>query len=199
MHSDTTAAQLELIRMLMAVDPAFTLFGGFAEDALLFGGVSRPHDDVDVLVWLDELPARQAQLSGLGYSDFETRFEPAAGRPLAIGALGGPVDLELCIGQRTSNRSLYFELPDASGLQRVWLPDDALDQPSARLEDIEVRVPSPLLLYQVRTAMGAVMGGLRPKDETTQSVLRSRFFADALEAHLAPRITHDDHGKPVPS
>jgi hypothetical protein len=156
---------------------------------LLYAGVSRPHDDVDVLVWLDELPARQAQLGGLGFGSFEVRFEPAAGRPLAVGALGGPVDLELCIGQRTSDGSLYFELPDVSGLQRVWLPDDALDQPTAWLEDIEVRVPSPLLLYQVRTAMGEVMGGLRPKDEATQSALRSRFFPAAPEGRLAPHVT----------
>jgi hypothetical protein len=188
-HSDTTTGQLDLIRTLMAIDPAFILFGGFAEDALLYAGVSRPHDDVDVLVWLDELPARQAQLSELGFGDFEVRFEPAAGRPLAVGALGGPVDLELCIGQRTKDGSLYFELPDVSGPQRVWLPEDALEQPTARLENIEVRVPSPLLLYQVRTAMGAAMGGLRPKDEVTQSALHSRFFPDVPEASLAPRVT----------
>jgi hypothetical protein len=106
-----------------------------------------------------------------------------------VGALGGPVDLELCIGQRTSDGSLYFELPDVSGPQRVWLPEGALDQPTAWLEDIEVRVPSPLLLYQVRTAMGAVMGGLRPKDEATQSALRTRFFPAVPEDRLAPRVT----------
>ena len=53
--------QLDSVSRLMSLEPPLYLFGGFAEDAVLYGTVSRPHQDVDVLVWLDELPLRIEQ------------------------------------------------------------------------------------------------------------------------------------------
>jgi hypothetical protein len=49
--------QLELLRRMAELDPAPCIFGGYAEDALLAGTVTRPHEDVD---WL--LPRREFEL-----------------------------------------------------------------------------------------------------------------------------------------
>ena len=185
---DLSVAQLDLIRRLMAIDPPVFLFGGFAEDALLHRAVSRPHDDVDVFVWRDDLPTRIEQIRALGFADLEVRFESSPGRPLAVGAVRDGVDLELCIGDRTGGRS-HFDLPASGGLDRVWMPDDFAAYPAQRLDDLEVRTVSPRALYQVRMASAAVFGGFRPKDEVSQAALRERFFAGMTDAELAPAVT----------
>jgi hypothetical protein len=185
---DLTAAQLDLIGRLMALDPPVFLFGGFAEDALLHRTVSRPHDDVDVFVWFDELPGRIEQVRALGFDDIESRFEPSPGRPLVVGAARGDLQLELCVGDRSDGRA-YFEVPGDGGLDRVWLADDFLDYPAQRLDDLVVNTISPLALYQVRMALAAVFGGFRPKDKLTQAALQDRFFAGTSDVDLAPTIT----------
>jgi hypothetical protein len=188
MVKDLTAAQLDLIGRLMVLDPPVFLFGGYAEDALLHGTVSRPHDDVDVFIWFDDLPVRIEQAQALGFDGIESRFEPSPGRPLVVGAARGDLQLELCVGNCSDGRA-YFDLPGDGGLDRVWMPDDLVTYPAQRLDDIMVNTISPLALYQVRVALAAVFGGFRPKDESSQAALRDRFFANTNDAHLAPAIT----------
>jgi hypothetical protein len=183
-----TAAQLDLISRLTVLDPPMFLFGGYAEDALLHGTVSRPHDDVDVFVWFDDLPMRIEQARALGFDGIESRFEPSPGRPLVVGAARGDLQLELCVGDRSDGRA-YFDLPGDGSLDRVWLPDDLVTYPAQRLGDILVNTISPLALYQARLALAAVFGGFRPKDECSQAALRDRFFAGMSDAALAPAIT----------
>ena len=142
-------AQLDLIERLMALEPPLHLFGGFAEDAVLFGTVSRPHADVDVFVWLDELPLRVDQAESLGFGPFETRFESPPGTPVAVGAVSDGVDLELCVGRRSADGRTFVDLPGDSGLRRFWLPPDALTYPTQALDGIVVRTISPLALHQV--------------------------------------------------
>jgi hypothetical protein len=69
--------QLELIARLMDLEPPLYLFGGYAEDALLYGRTSRPHNDVDILVWADELSLRLEQARSIGFTDFEVRWRSA--------------------------------------------------------------------------------------------------------------------------
>ena len=180
--------QLDLIARLMLLEPPLHLFGGFAEDAVLHGKVSRPHQDVDVLVWFDELPLRIEQGRALGFERFEVRFESAPGLPLAVGASSNGLDLELCVGSRDSNGRPFFHRPSESGLQRCWLPDDSLSYPPAMLGDIRVRTVSPLTLYHVRAALADVFGGMRPKDYVVQAALHDRFLSHLSESDLRPRV-----------
>jgi len=180
--------QLELIGRLMDLEPPLYLFGGYAEDALLYGRTSRPHNDVDILVWADELSLRLAQAGSIGFTDFAVRWESAPNQPLAVGAVADGVDLEFCVVQRSADGSPFFDLPTASGLKRVWLAVPMLASEDQVLEGIRVRTLSPLALYQIRSALADVMGGLRPKDVTAQAALRARFFSDKAEAELAPRV-----------
>ncbi|MFZ5886608.1 MAG: hypothetical protein ACOYYF_03985 [Chloroflexota bacterium] len=181
--------QLDLISELMIWEPPVYLFGGFAEDAVLYGKVSRPHQDVDVLIWLDQLAMRIEQARALGFHSFEVRFEAAPGHPLAVGAQSHRgLDLEFCIGERDTQGRAFFYRPSSTGLQRCWFPPDALSYPIQELEGLPVRTVSPLTLYQVRTALADVFGGLRPKDRQIQAALRERFFAGLTDADLAPNV-----------
>jgi hypothetical protein len=185
---DLTAAQLDLIARLTVLDPPVFLFGGYAEDAILHGSVSRPHDDVDVFVWFDDLPMRIEQVRDLGFDTIESRFEPSPGRPLVVGASRGDLQLELCVGDRSDGRA-YFELPGDGGVDRVWMPDDLVTYPAQRLDDLVVSTISPLALYQVRIALAEVFGGFRQKDKLSHAALRDRFFPTTNGADLAPPIT----------
>ena len=84
----------ELLAALTTFEPRVHIFGGFAEDALLYGRAQRPHADVDVLVGRHELEAQLENARRIGFDSFRSRFEPIPGQPLAIGAVEGALDLE---------------------------------------------------------------------------------------------------------
>jgi hypothetical protein len=180
---------LDLIGRLMALEPPLFLFGGFAEDAVLHGRLTRPHADVDVFVWRDDLPMHLEQAGALGFLSFRTRFESAPGKPLAIGAVADGLDLEFCVADRASDGRGYFEVPGRDGQRWIWLPEDALTWPVALLEGLTVRTVSPLTLYQIREAVAETFGGPRPKDLVAQAALRARFFGDTCDDDLRPRVT----------
>jgi hypothetical protein len=162
------------------------LFGGFAEDALLHGKVSRPHDDIDVFVWLDELDAHLDHVAELGFGEMHAKFEPAPGRPLVLGAAAHGTELEFVVGQRTAAGRGFFELPSDEGLRRMWLPEDSVSYAEQRLGNVKVRTLSPRCLYQVRIVSADLFGGFRPKDVRAQKALKAKFFPTASEASLQP-------------
>ena len=172
----------------MALVPPVRLFGGYAEDAVLYGSVSRPHDDIDICVWRHDLQACITQLEDLGLATIEVRFEPAPSRPLVVVATDGKVEVEVVVADRTDGRA-SFDLPGADGIDRVWMPPDFDSTPPLPLDGLLVRTISPLALYQVRLASAGVFGGFRPKDVAAQAALRSRFFENVDEAALRPTVT----------
>lgn len=174
--------QIDLIAQLMALGPPLFLFGGFAEDALLHGKVNRPHNDVDTFVWLDELELRVQQAAELGFEDMHVKFEPAAGRPLVLGAVAHGIELELVVAQRFPKGRGFFELPSEVDVRRMWLPDDATAYPEQMLGTLKVRTLSPRSLYQVRIVSADLFGGFRPKDVVAQKALRSPSSAARLGA-----------------
>jgi hypothetical protein len=91
----TTALQLDLLRRMSRLDPAPYLFGGYAEDALLAGSVTRRHLDVDWLCPRRELDMRLAQARELGFTEFETWGESAPGEPFYLFAQQGELRLDL--------------------------------------------------------------------------------------------------------
>lgn len=177
---------LPLLRALMELEPCVHVFGGIAEDALLHGRFSRPHEDVDVLVYRDELDARVEQAHALGFHRFHVRMMPRPGQPLVVGAIAGGLNLEYVVFDRASDGRVSFDVPVPAGLRRVWLPKDALAYPESEIEGVRVRTVSPLALYHIRAAVAETFGGFRPKDRVAQAALRRRFFPDADDAALAP-------------
>lgn len=179
-------SQLEVIRMAMGWDPEVWLFGGFAEDALLYGKVARPHNDIDLLVWLDQLPNHLDNARSLGFPPFHARWLSSPEWPLALGSVSGEVDLEFCVVARTDDGRGYFDFPIGARLVRMWLPEDAFSYPKSDLDGVSVRTVSPKLLHQVRRVLSTAFGGLRDKDIVAQHALTERFFSDASDTALEP-------------
>ena len=94
---ELTSRQLELIARLAALEPAISFMGGYAEDALLAGTVTRPHEDVDVIFPRSEEELRMAQLAELGFRDWETWGEAAPGVPFYFFGQDGDLKLDLGI------------------------------------------------------------------------------------------------------
>lgn len=179
--------QMELLRALMRLTPRVHVFGGLAEDALLYGRQSRAHEDVDVMIFRDEIDLRLEQARELGFERFHLRMQPVPERPLVVGSIVGEMNLEYVIFDRHDDGRISFDTPTPDGLTRVWLPDDALDWPVSTLDGVEVRTVSPLTQYQIRIGVTETFGGMRPKDVVAQAALRRRFFAHEKEADLRPR------------
>lgn len=181
-----------LIEALMSFEPPVHVFGGFAEDALLYGTSVRTHHDVDVLVGRDELEAQLRNAQAIAFSSREVRYEPIEGMPMVIGTTNGQLDLEISVYDRTPEGTIFFHMHDQDGrLVRIDLSNGVFDNPVSNLDGVAVRTVSPLALYQIRAGiiMSGGFGPVRPKDTASQDALRTRFFPSAPLESLQPTLT----------
>jgi hypothetical protein len=86
MMASLAEQQLGLLKRMANLDPPPCVMGGYAEDALLAGTVTRPHEDVDWLLPRHELQLRLSQAGQLGFAEFETWGEAAPSEPFYRGA-----------------------------------------------------------------------------------------------------------------
>jgi hypothetical protein len=190
--------QLELLRRMAAVEPAPCLIGGYAEDALLAGTVTRPHVDIDWIVPRRELPLRLAQARELGFEEVETWGEAAPGEPFYLYAENGELKLEVAVTDDEDGRicldvhKLDFQIDgrEAPAGYRIVLPSDTFEYPPGELDGIVARTASPLALYQLRSGIASQgsFGRLSPKQRESARQLKERFFPDRAEADLEPRV-----------
>jgi hypothetical protein len=193
-----TVRQLDLLQRMAELDSPPCVFGGYAEDALLAGTVTRAHGDIDWLVPRSELELRLAQARKLGFTEFETWGESAPGEPFYLFAQNGDLSIDIGItddadGQLTGRVwRIAFEIdggPAPAGYQ-FDMPSDTYIYPAAQLDGITVRVASPLALYQLRAAI-ASKGSFGPLSDAQQASLRKlreTFFPAASGDELTPRI-----------
>ncbi len=173
----------------MAFDPPVHLFGGVSEDALLHSDWVRPHDDIDILVERPHFPAAIESSRGLGFQDFEVRFQPFPDTPVVVGCIQEGNNLEISICDRDDGgRVFFYMVEDTGGVVRVQLADGVFDHPAVALDGVEVRTVSPLAQYQIRSgiALAGGFGALRPKDILAQRELQERFFPGIDPEDLAP-------------
>jgi hypothetical protein len=189
---------IELLRRMSELDPAPCLIGGYAEDALLAGTVTRPHGDIDWLCPRHELGLRRAQAAELGFPRFETWGLSAPGEPFYLFAQAGELKLEVGVADQAdtgifaSVHSLAFDIggrPAPTGY-RIRLPDDTFRHPPVALDGITIRTASPLALYQLRAGIASQgsFGELTDRQREASLRLRERFFPGIAMADLAPRI-----------
>jgi len=88
------------------LDPPPFVFGGYAEDALLAGTVTRTHQDVDWLVPRSDLALRLAQAPKLGFSEFETIGESAPGEPFYLSARSQDLSIDIGVTDEADGRLL---------------------------------------------------------------------------------------------
>jgi hypothetical protein len=191
-------AQLELLRRMAALDPPPCLIGGYAEDALLAGTVTRSHVDIDWLVPRRELPLRLAQARRLGFRDFETWGESAPGEPFYLYGENGELKLELGIVDEQDGRvyltihKLAFDLDGraAPAGYRVRLPDGTFHHPPVEIDGIVVRTASPLALYQLRAGIASQgsFGRPSPLQQDSARRLKQKFFPGRSDTDLEPEI-----------
>jgi hypothetical protein len=101
---------LELVRRMAALDPAPVFMGGYAKEALLHGGLTRPHEDFDWLLPRSEAAARIEQAKSLGFGGWQTVGEAAPGEPFYMAGEGGGHKLELGICDKDGGRLTTREL-----------------------------------------------------------------------------------------
>lgn len=194
--NDLAERQLHLIARLAALEPALSFMGGFAEDAVLAGRVTRPHEDVDVVFPRDQQELRLAQLAELGFTDWETWGEAAPGVPFYLFGQDGDLKLDLGISDETEGafwmrvHRLTFTIGDeeAPAGYQLRLPDDLFEQPLVELDGIPIKPIPPLALYQIRAGVAKrnSFGPLSDRQLATLAQLRERFFPDRTPEALLP-------------
>jgi hypothetical protein len=179
-----------LLHELALLEPPFTVFGGIAEDLLLYGELTRPHNDIDVLVLRDELPARVTTCERIGFTPMVPRYEPVPGRPLVCGGRRGALELELGVGDRNAEGSFFVTGTPDGQVVRVRLSEDPFTKQTVQFEGTAVHVVAPIILYEIRAgfALAGTFGAQGSKHELAQEQLRVAFFSDRDLASLAPHI-----------
>lgn len=195
---DLAKRQLELIAKLAALDPPLWFMGGYAEDALLAGRVTRAHEDVDVLIPREQQALLLAQLAELGFTDWETWGEAAPGVPFYLFGQNGELKIDVGIADESDGaywirvHRLAFTVggEEAPAGYQVRLPDALFDQPSVELNGIALTPISPLALYQLRAGIAQKnsFGPLSERHLDMLARLRERFFPDRTQEELLPPV-----------
>jgi len=196
--SSLAEAQLALLRRMAALDPAPCLIGGYAEDALLAGTVTRPHGDIDWMFPRRELSLRLAQARQLGFGEVETWGESAPGEPFYLYGESGDLKLELAVADEQDGRlylrihRLRFDIEgrEAPAGYQLRLPSDTFEHPPVEIDGVIVRTASPLALYQLRTGIASrgSFGPLSRRQQESARRLKRTFFRHRSTADLQPRI-----------
>jgi len=112
----------------------YWLFGGWAVD-FHAGTVTRPHDNVDIAVWLKDHDRIAALLTADGW-----KHAPEEGEDGYTGYARGPVRLELAFLARDEKGQVYTPLREGRG---AWpdrsFEDDALELRGVRANVISLR------------------------------------------------------------
>jgi hypothetical protein len=194
-----TRAQLDLLARMAELDPPPHVMGGYAEDAVVGGTVSRPHDDVDWAVMRRDLPLRLEQMRGLGFGEPETWGEAAPGLPFYLyAARDDGLSVDVAVFEEVDGHptidvgTLRFQVDGQKppGGFRVHLPADAFSYPTASVDGVPVRSLSPLALYQVRVGIASkgAFGELTEKQRRSLARLRETYFGALDDDDLMPLV-----------
>ena len=128
--ADQLAALGRVASTLEDAGIAYWLFGGWAVD-LYVGSVTRAHDDIDMLVWLDDLPRISELLRADGW-----RHAPRQDDDGGTGYERGAVRLELTYLVRAGDGTIYTPLSEG----RVEWPEEALGSDYRELQEVRARL-----------------------------------------------------------
>ena len=128
--ADQLAALARVHELLTAARIDYWLFGGWAVD-FHAGAVTRAHSDVDLAVWLADIPRIEELLSAVGW-----RAVPSPEDDGGTGYERGMVRLELTYLVRADDGGVYIPLRS----RRAQWPADALEQEVAELRGVRARI-----------------------------------------------------------
>ncbi|MET3941832.1 hypothetical protein ABIC22_004644 [Paenibacillus sp. PvP094] len=161
-----TESQLKLLSEISiicaAIECRFWLRGGWAIDFLL-GKVTRSHDDIDLITWIQNREELERALAKAGYEQTSVK-EQFRGRQSDFSKDG--VDITFAYITNTDDGSIIMNgLPEW-----VWRPDSLLSQ-SYMLNGISAHVLHPRQLLEEKEVYKQIGREPRPKDEDSKTIL----------------------------
>ena len=129
-EAEQLAALARLHELLVGHGIEYWLFGGWAVD-FHAGQVTRPHDDLDIAVWLKDLDRIAALLAADGW-----KHAPEEDENGYTGYARGTVRLELAFLARSENGEVYTPLREG----RAPWPDGAFGSDAAELLAVRAKV-----------------------------------------------------------
>ncbi|MFD1412629.1 nucleotidyltransferase domain-containing protein [Oceanobacillus jeddahense] len=160
--------QLVILRELQALFEKHKLQmwvkGGWAIDFML-GKVTRPHEDIDLVTWIQYRECLEEELVKAGYKQLFVK-EPFCNRQSDF----QKDNVDLSIGYITyhSDGSLIM-----NGLPKwIWCADSLLDE-NFLLDNITAKVIHPKQLLEEKEVYREIGRPYRQKDEESKKILRS--------------------------
>ncbi|HXF44299.1 MAG TPA: hypothetical protein VNK70_02455 [Candidatus Paceibacterota bacterium] len=149
----TTGEQLEFIGSVFEKEAPVWLIGGYAEDALLYEGVSSGHGDVDLVALRDDEKRLEDYFRQKGFS-VTPIVEAGSEKPLKFSLERGGVKVDVgFIDYDETKKQPYVDVEGREKRKfRVFLDKDMFKYNPTKLGDIEVKTVSPLSIIQVREA-----------------------------------------------
>ncbi|GIN86356.1 hypothetical protein J6TS2_27420 [Heyndrickxia sporothermodurans] len=169
-----TAAQLKILSEISAISTEigceFWLRGGWAIEFLL-GRVTRAHDDIDLVTWIQHREQLEHALAGAGYKQTHVK-EEFRGRQSDF--CKDVVEITFSYITRTSEGSLIMNgLPEW-----VWRADSLLPQ-DYLLSGISARVLNPRQLLEEKEVYEQIGRTPRSKDVESKRIL-NRIIAELI-------------------
>lgn len=186
------ASYSDLLKRISRSTPPIFIFGGFAEDALLSGKTTRPHEDVDIFLVRKDLDDHVRRFQGFGFRRYEIYLEDPSGNPTVLHGEHDGLVVELCVFDVEESGRIYFDIygHDQETRYRVYVAGDVLSHPRTGLNGVEIQTVSPLAQYQLRAGVHitGAFGDMREKDLKAQRALKQKFFKTTSEAELRPEV-----------
>lgn len=160
---EKSKAQLEILGEIAAIfcalDRPFWLRGGWAIDFLL-GSVTRPHEDLDLVAFVECRDLLEQKLADAGYERY-----PISGRQTDFRKNGA--DIQVCYVTYTEDGQIIL-----NGLPEWVWRKDALQTETFSLYGISACVLNPRQLLEEKEVYREIGRMPRPKDEESKTVLR---------------------------
>jgi len=187
-----TNQQVQFITSVFEHKLPVYLYGGYAEETLLHGDVTRSHHDVDFVALRKDASDLKRELTDMGYEVAEMH-EEGADQPYKFLIKSGPVEADVALLEWDEDRNQPYgetRTTDQSPIQ-VYFDKDIFNQPPLLLKDHQVHTVSPLAQMQMRSAFSEVRGGQpRSQDVEQQELLRQKFYPhdEASSKKFKPEI-----------
>lgn len=186
--------QLEFLNGLMSKGLPVYPIGGFADDALLYNSLSRPHGDIDLVALRSEEGNLRTVLFEDGFS-VEDVVVPPNDRAYKIKIKKDLVIADIVLlDVEQADQKFSIDLVNPSNGQkfRISFDKNSLNYPKQAFESFQVNTVSPLTLIKskgIYRRIGSNEG--RVKDDVSSGLLIKKYFPedDISAEKFLPEIT----------
>lgn len=181
LESVETQNQLAFIRKVFDRKLPVRLWGGYADDALLSGRVSRSHHDVDLVAMRSDTELLKQELESMGYHVMEESFERGA-KPYKLLVKGENVLADIALFDSSADGQPIIDIyySKIKRHYKVFFSEDMFSEEKCLIEGTPVVAVSPIALIRSKDAyFQAGVAGSRKKDVRGKEALMKKFFPDA--------------------